>query len=39
LPIPSSDGLRILKTISEPYPVMRAVPATTQPEPALRKAA
>ena len=42
LPIPSSDGLRILKTLWGPYPVvspMRIVPATSQPEPALRRAA
>jgi Zn-dependent protease len=39
LPIPSSDGLRILKTISAPYPAMHPVQETTQPEPALRKAA
>jgi len=42
LPIPSSDGLRILKTIWGPYPVATPVctiPITAQPQPALRKAA
>jgi Zn-dependent protease len=39
LPIPSTDGFRILKTIWGPYPVIDAVPATTQSEPILRKAA
>jgi Zn-dependent protease len=42
LPIPTSDGLRILKTIWGPFPVaspVRAIPVTGQPEPALRRAA
>ena len=39
LPIPSSDGLRILKTLWGPYPVVRVIPVTAQPEPALRRAA
>jgi len=39
LPIPSSDGLRILKTLWGPYPVVRLVPSTAQPEPALCRAA
>jgi Zn-dependent protease len=39
LPIPSTDGLRILQTIWGPHPVLRAAPATTQSEPVLRKAA
>ena len=39
LPIPSSDGLRILQTLWRPYPVLRALPATAESEPALRKAA
>lgn len=42
LPIPSSDGLRILQTILGPYPVVSAVstiPIKTCIEPALRDAA
>jgi Zn-dependent protease len=39
LPLPSTDGWRIMKTIFFPYPVMPATPATTQSEPVLRKAA
>ena len=39
LPIPSSDGLRILKTLWGPYPVVRVLPATVRPAPALRRAA
>jgi len=42
LPIPSSDGLRILKTLWGPYPVvspLRVVKVATQPVSALRRAA
>jgi len=43
LPIPSSDGLRILRTIFGAYPVACTAPATIQPEfqpeSALREAA
>jgi Zn-dependent protease len=39
LPIPSSDGMRILQTIWGPYPVVRAVPIRTYAEPAIRDAA
>jgi Zn-dependent protease len=43
LPIPSSDGLRILQTIwgpfPVPYPALCTVPATAQSGSALRKAA
>jgi Zn-dependent protease len=39
LPIPSSDGLRILKTICGPYPVVCEIPSRAQPQSALRKAA
>jgi len=39
LPIPSSDGLRFLKTFWGHYPVIRVIPEKSPAEPALRQAA